>query len=170
MKPIAACLVMVVACGGGAGGGDGSSETPDMMSAALVELITVDNTFGAGPPPFTGYFILDRIDPSAGDSTGSSQSTRPLTEEERAAIESAISEYGPVTWIDDPNDAGTEEVVPDALAAFLGVGEPVIEDDTAFVPVSMICGNLCGTWLTYRLERADNLWAVAGIEGPVTIS
>jgi len=53
----------------------------------------------------------------------------------------------------------------------LGVGEPRIDGDTALAPVSLWCGGLCGTWLTYRLARdGGGAWRVTGTEGPVAIS
>jgi hypothetical protein len=136
-----------------------------------VRLITVDNTFGGEPPPSTEYLALDRIDPYAGNTTKPpSEPTRTLTEGERKAIEDAISEYGPVRWIDDPNPTLDSAPDPDAFQMILGVGEPDIESDTGLVPVSMVCGNVCGTWFTYRLDRVDDQWVVTGIEGPVSIS
>jgi hypothetical protein len=46
----------------------------------------------------------------------------------------------------------------------------VIDGATGLVPVSLWCGGLCGTWLTYRLDFADGAWAVTGTEGPRAIS
>ena len=168
--------VAVAACGdeGSTGGysASGASQTPEMMAAALVELITKDHTFGEGPSPFTVYLIQNRIDPSAGNATTpANQSARELTDAEREAIEDAIAEYGPVRWVDDPADWRTPDLVPTIEgAAILGVGEPVVEADTGLVPVSMWCGGLCGTWLTYRLDVVDATWSVTDIEGPIAVS
>lgn len=149
-----------------------SGETPEMMAAALVELIAEDHTFGEGPPPFTEYLIQDKIDPSAGEPTASAgRSTRDLTDAERAAIEKALVEYGPVRWIADPDDWRTNDLMPTVEeAVILGVGEPVVQDDTGLVPVSLWCSGRCGTWFTYRLVLVDNSWIVTGIEGPIAIS
>lgn len=156
----------------GPGNGGQSVETPEMMAAALVELITEDHTFGEGPPPFTEYLVQDKIDPSAGDPTASAErSTRDLTDAERTAIEEALAGYGPVRWIDDPDDWRTSDLMPTIEgAAILGVGEPVVQDDTGLVPVSLWCGGTCGTWFTYRLDVVDDSWAVIGIEGTIAIS
>lgn len=149
-----------------------SSETPEMMAAALVELVTEDHTFGTGPAPFTEYLIQNQTDPSAVDPTASVEGpARPLTDEEREAIDDAISTLGPVRWIDDPSDYRTADLVPTIEgAAILGVGEPSIDADTGLVPVSMWCGGLCGTWLTYRLDLVNDVWTVTGIEGPIAVS
>jgi hypothetical protein len=166
--------VLVAACGRveSTGGDPGSSQAAEMMAAALVELITEDHGFGEGPPPFTEYLIQNRIDTSAGNAiASSSESARQLTGTERAAIEEAVREYGVVRWIDDPSDWQTSDLVPTIEgAAILGVGEPVIEADTGLVPVSMWCGGLCGTWLTYRLDVVDDVWVVTDIEGPIAVS
>ncbi len=154
------------------GNGGNSGEASEMMAAALVELITENHTFGEGPPPFTEYLVQAGTDLSAGEPTASAEgSTRDLSEAERAAVEEALSEYGPVRWIEDPNKWRTSDLRPTVEGAvILGVGEPVIEDDTGLVPVSLWCGGTCGTWFTYRLELVNNSWVVTGIEGPVAIS
>lgn len=149
-----------------------SDETAEMMAAALVELITENHTFGEGPPPFTQYLTQDRIDPSAGQPTASAvRPTRDLSEAERAAIEEALEEYGPIRWIDDPDQWRTSDLRPSIEGAvILGVGEPIVQDDTGLVPVSLWCGGTCGTWVTYRLELIESEWVVTGIEGPIAIS
>lgn len=165
--------VLLGACTTAASGNGGDSgETAEMMTAALVELITEDHTFGEGPPPFTQYLIQDRIDPSAGEPTASAERpTRDLTEPERAAIEEALSEYGPVRWIEDPDEWRTNDLRPTIEGAvILGVGEPIVQDDTGLVPVSLWCGGTCGTWFTYRLDLIDSSWVVTGIEGTIAIS
>lgn len=149
-----------------------SDQTPEMMAAALVELITEDHTFGEGPPPFTEYLIQDRIDPSAGESTASTKRpTRELTEAERDTIEQAVAEYGAVRWIDDPDDWRTNNLTPTVEGGvILGVGEPTVQGDTGLVPISLWCGGTCGTWFTYRLDIRSGAWVVTGIEGPIAIS
>jgi hypothetical protein len=165
---------LVAACGieKSPSGDSGTSQTPEMMAAALVELITEDHSFGEGPPPFTEYLVQNRIDTSAGNATASaSESARQLTDAEQEAIEEAVREYGVVRWIDDPSDWRTPDLVPAIEgAAILGVGEPVIEADTGLVPVSMWCGGVCGIWLTYRLDVVDAVWVVTDIEGPIAVS
>jgi hypothetical protein len=149
-----------------------SEQIPEMMAAALVELVTEDHTFGEGRPPFTEYLIQDKIDPSAGEPTASTKRpTRKLTEAERDAIEQAVAEYGAVRWIDDPDDWRTNNLMPTVEGGvILGVGEPTVQGDTGLVPVSLWCGGRCGTWFTYRLDIRGGSWVVTGIEGPIAIS
>lgn len=167
-------VIVVAACEAGPQpdpGSEAGQNSAHMMAAALVQLITVDHTFGEGPPPFTEYLIQTRTDPFAGNPTGGGRPTRLLTPEERAAIETAIGAWGPVRWIEDPAQWRTEDLRPTIEGAvILGVGEPVVDGDTGLVPVSLWCGGLCGTWLTYRLNPVDGTWTVTGIEGPIAVS
>jgi hypothetical protein len=141
-----------------------------MMATAVHQLLTVDHTFGGGPPPFTEYLLQTHVDPAAGTATGSG-AARALTDAEMAAIEEAVAPLGPVRWIDDPDEWRTDDLRPTVDGAVIvGVGEPTIDGDTGLVPVSLWCGGLCGTWLTYELELTGGTWTVIGIDGPIAIS
>jgi hypothetical protein len=170
MRRILAVFVVSVLVGA-CGGPEVGETTPEIMAVALTQLVTVDNTFG-GAMPFTEFLIQTGTDPTAGDVAAPPDGpTRPLTDEERAAIEEAISEYGSVRWIDDPADWRTPQLTPVVEGSvILGVGEPNVEEDTALVPVSLWCGGLCGAWFSYRADLVDGEWTVTGIEGPVAIS
>jgi hypothetical protein len=168
--------VLMAACGGSdqdteAGGGAGSP-TAEVMAAALRQVATVDHTFGQGPPPFTRYLVQSSTDPGAGDGTGSgSEQARPLTGTEQAAVGAALDDLGTVEFIDEPDEWRTEDLTPAVEGSvILGVGEPTIDGNSALVPVSLWCGGLCGTWLTYRVELTDGTWTVTGIEGPIAVS
>jgi hypothetical protein len=150
---------------------DSSGEEPTPMAAALAELVTNDHTFGDGPPPFSLYLIRSTTDPRAGGDASGAPAARPLTADERAAIEAAIAPFGPVRWIDDPSDWITESLEPRVEgAAILGVGEPIVDSDRAQVPVSLWCGGLCAIGLAYELERSGDEWQVTGTNGPAVIS
>ena len=177
MRVISAVLVLLVllsACGTDAStsGDPVESQTPEMMAAALVELITENHGFGDGPAPFTVYLIQNRIDPSAITvDAPTDESIRSLTDAEMRAIEDAVSEHGIVRWIDDATEWQTPNLVPSIDgAAILGVGVPVVEGQSGLVPVSMWCGGVCGVWLTYRLDLINKAWVVTDIEGPVAVS
>lgn len=140
-----------------------------VMAISLYQLVTVDNTFGGSPPPFTTYLIQTSTDP--GLDAPEAAAIRPLTQNERDAIETAIASLGTVQWIDDPATYRTDDLLPTIDgAAILGVGEPVFDADGALVPVSLWCSGLCGTWFTYRLVDSNEGWQVTGIEGPRAIS
>lgn len=156
----------------GVGSGDvADGSSADLMAAAVLQLITEDHTFGEGPSPFTEYLIQTHLDPFAGAPTGPDRPTRALTELEQATIEAAVRPLGNVRWIDDPDLWRTDDLQPTVEGgAILGVGEPSIDGSARLVPVSLWCGGLCGTWLTYRLEAVDGNWVVTGVEGPIAIS
>ena len=148
-----------------------------MMAIALVELITQDHTLESGGPPFAEYLVQVRLDPFAGGegwldhppaSPPARLDVRALTGLERDVVESALASYGPVRWIQDPNLFNGE--LGAGAAAVLGVGEPTLVDGVGEVPVSLVCGNACGHWLTYRLEFVDGSWRVTGTTGVATIS
>lgn len=143
-----------------------------VMAAAVLELITENHTFGDGPPPFTEFLIQSSLDAFAGNPTGDTAvEVRQLTDAERSAIESVVEPFGAVRWIDDPSEWQNADLAPTIDGAvIIGVGEPTFDNDEALVPVSLWCGGLCGTWLTYRLARADQGWQVTGIEGPIAVS
>jgi hypothetical protein len=145
--------LVLTACGSG-DTGTRPDETPGVLAAALLELVTENHTFGEGPPPFSEYLIQSSLDPHAGDPTGDATAIdRDLTSAERSAIEAALAALGPVRWIDDPDAWRTPDLMPTLEGSvILGVGEPRFDGDQALVPVSLWCGGLCGTWLTYRLE------------------
>jgi hypothetical protein len=171
---VLALFVVLSACSAdtSTSGDTAENPTPEMMAAALVELITENHGFSDGPAPFTVYLIQNRTDPSAVIADAPTDDPiRPLTDAEMRAIDDAVSEHGTVRWIDNSAEWQTPDLTPTVEgAAILGVGEPVVEDHSGLVPVSMWCGGLCGTWLTYRLDLTNTAWMVTGIEGPIAIS
>lgn len=174
MRRALALLVVLAACSDPAAVTTttvSSGETVgDAMAVALLQVATVDNTFG-GQPVFSELLVQRTVDPSAGDAMGTDDRGRSLTEAEMAAITEALSTVALVTWIDDPAEWSTDDLRP-ALdgSAILTVGEPEPDGDDLLVPVSLWCGGLCATWLTYRVTPGPDGWVVVGPEGPVTIS
>jgi len=165
---VLAISLLTASCGASS---PSANDTAPVMAASLYQLVTVDNTFGGSPPPFTTYLIQTSTDPYAGTGTESANPRRALTQDERDAIEAAIEPLGTVQWVDDPTEYQTSDLMPTVEgAAILGVGEPVFDSKGALVPVSLWCGGLCGTWFTYRLEDMSQGWEVTGVEGPRAIS
>lgn len=151
---------------------DADRNTAQVMAAAFTELVTNDNTFTRGEPPFSLYLVQSSIDPYAGKAElDPTVSVRPLTEGERSAIEAALAAFGPVQWIADPDEWRTDDLRPKIDGSvILGIGEPVFDAQGALVPVSLWCGSTCGIWLTYRLVQTDQGWQVTGVDGPMSIS
>lgn len=179
MRPIAsfiALALIVAACGGGdtttVPPGDSSSDSAVIYAAALHQLVTVDNTFGGDGNPFSELLVQTSLDPAAGTATPDAAArVRPLTDEERSAIEDALSPLAPIRWIDDPEEWRTDDLMPVVEgSAILGVGPITFDEEGALVPMSMWCGGLCGTWYTYRAAETTEGWMIVGIEGPIAIS
>lgn len=174
---VVAAVLALVACSGSDGATDTAGTTPrddsaEVMATAVERLISRDHTFGEGSHRFREYLILERTDPTAGGAgLGPRGPARPLTDVERAAIARVVAPFGPHRFIADADAWRTGDLEPRvAGSAILGVGEPEIGAGTALAPVSLWCGGLCGTWLTYRVDRAGGDWKVTGVEGPVVIS
>lgn len=171
---IAAVIAMVaVACGDAepttTTAPDGSStDTAAIYAISLRRLVTDDNTFGGDGNPFSELLVQTSLDPGAGTAEGG---VRPLTGEERTAIEEALTPIAPIRWIDDADEWRTDELMPVIEgSAILGVGRITFDDDGALVPMSMWCGGLCGTWFDYRVTSSDEGWVVSGVEGPIAVS
>ena len=141
----------------------------ELYGIALARLVTTDNTFGEGFR-FTEILVQTSTDPGAGGAERRGE-RRPLTDAERAGIETALAPLGSFRWIDDPETWRTPDLMPVVEgSAIVGVGEVRFRDGVALVPVSLWCGGLCGLSATYRLVRTGGGWQVEGFEGPVAIS
>ncbi len=175
--------MIAAACGAGAGGEPGelatqppastqpppATEAPPgeqqdaarLMALALHQLVTLDTTFGPD----------HRLGTVAIRTSTNEPDPRPLTDAERSAIEQLVGGVSTVQWVEPATSWLGDDGAPIVEnSALIGVGEPRFDDDGALVPVSLLCGNLCGTWFEYRLRFVDGEWQVIGPEGPVAIS
>lgn len=171
---IAVILSVVVACTGGTTttepASDSSADSAAIYAVALRTMVVDDNTFGGEGNPFSELLVQSSLDPDAG-LDGSGGEIRPLSDDERSAIEAALGPLAPVRWIDDPAEWRTDDLMPVIEgSAILGVGPITFDDAGALVPMSMWCGGLCGTWFTYRVAETADGWAVIDIEGPIAVS
>ena len=176
---LTALALALAGCGGDGSSGSATStattprdDSAEIMAAAIHRLISRDHTFGQGSHRFAEYLIQDHTDPSAGNpAEPAARPSRPLTAAERAVIAAAVGPFGPHRFVADADAWRTDDLSPRVEGSvILGVGEPRIDGDSALVPVSLWCGNLCGTWLTYRVARSGGVWKVAGTEGPIAVS
>ncbi len=144
--------------------------TAAVMAAALTHLVTYDHTFGSEDPPFEEYLVQADLDPGAGASAEQAEfEGRALTGAERAAVEDAVGDLAPVRWIDD-RDAAARRIDEEPMDALLGVGVVTIDGDEALAPVSLLCGSMCGYWVTYRLVLRDGAWEIVGDTGEITVA
>jgi len=142
----------------------------DIYSAATKQIVAVDNTFG-GQPVFSTVLVVDHVDPDTGSLDGARGEERPLTSEERAAIEAALEGVAEVQFIADESEYVTEDLTP-ALegSAIVTVGSIEHREGHSLVGMALWCGGLCGIWLTYRVVNGSEGWTVTGPEGPVAVS
>lgn len=140
---------------------DEPQDTARLMALALHQLVTLDTTFGPD----------HRLGTVAIRTSTNEPDPRPLTDAERSAIEQLVGGVSTVQWVEPATSWLGDDGAPIVEnSALIGVGEPRFDDDGALVPVSLLCGNLCGTWFEYRLRFVDGEWQVIGPEGPVAIS
>lgn len=176
LRFLAVVLVIftVSACSRAEPGGERGSDTASMMAAAMHQLLTEDHTFGE-ESPFRIFLLEDRTFDIASmpwfeKVHPAPTPARPVSVDERRAVENALDGIGEVRWVEDIMD-WYDGVMPTLDGSVLvQIGGPIIDGDTGFVPVSLLCGNVCGTWFTYRLKRTADGWNVDGIEGSVAIS
>ncbi|MGH2651335.1 MAG: hypothetical protein ACRDHK_09010, partial [Actinomycetota bacterium] len=141
--------------------------------ASMIRRLTTtkDSTFGRDPD-FPVIFVVDRIDPGAGDPEDTSDRGEQLSEDEKRLIRDRLSDL-PIEFVSDED----EVVIPvedgggverNGVVVTLG---PIPEGEQRVeVPASLYAGPLAGTWLTYVLEFQEGEWKVTGITGPVAIS
>ncbi|MCZ6456333.1 MAG: hypothetical protein O6650_03685, partial [Actinobacteria bacterium] len=136
--------VLAAACGSAGSTSTAPTEGSSPHSAAIYavslrQLVSVDNTFGGDGNPWSELLVLASLDPSAGDAAFGGgapepQQVRPLTAEERNAIEAALSPLAPIRWIDHADEWRTDDLMPVIpSSAILGVGAITFDDQGALV-------------------------------------
>ena len=92
----------------------------------------------------------------------------PLDLELAAAV---LSEYGTVTFIDDPTGQIEElfEQTPTGVA-IVTVERVELLDDRAEIELSLWCGSLCGVYITYGAVPTADGWEITGPVGPIAVS
>ena len=159
----------------GSDGGSVSQRDLQIYSAVVHQVIEVDNTFG-GPSkavPFDHVLISDRI---GGDGASMEDDTlgpggEEMSPEMQEALGAELADLPDVRFV-AYDDAINEEEGGLKLenAALVSLGNVPDGGDRVEVPVGMLCGGLCGTWLTYVVVASDEGWRVTGTTGPVGIA
>ena len=133
----------------------------ELLTRAVERLVTVDNTFGGGNP-------FDRIELATVVGGDPEKPVEPLALE---LIATAIGHLATVEFIPDAEAAidryfdGTPEPV-----AVVAVDDLRIDGERAEIDLSLWCGSLCGTWLTYEATLGADGWEILGTTGPIAIS
>ncbi|MDH3679923.1 MAG: hypothetical protein OEV40_08245 [Acidimicrobiia bacterium] len=165
--PIALCAI-VSACTNGGESTEPPAATADRIdldeleAAAIVRLVTVDNSFGPEAEPFDRIIIGTRVE---GDVN---QPLRPLASDLMTA---ALDRYGPITFVDDV-DATIDELFRQNATgtAVASIDDLRVEGERAELDMRLWCGSLCGVFLTYEAELTDAGWEILGTTGPIAVS
>lgn len=115
-------------------------------------------------------FILDHTCANVADPAVGGCDPRPMPETLRADLTKTLADYAQVRFIAD----GAEVTEPDLEVVDGGVvvtlGRLQIDGERALVPLSVRSGGRNGRGLTYKLDKRDGVWRVAGTEGSSWIS
>lgn len=160
-----------------AGGGDESAAARDVeiYSAVVHQVIEVDNTYGgpSKPVPFDHVLISDRI---GGDGSSMEDDTLgpggdPMTAEMQEALATELEDLPDVRFVGYDGAIDKEQGgLKMENAALVSLGSIPDGDERVEVRVGMLCGGLCGTWLTYVVVASGGGWEVTGTTGPVGIA
>ncbi len=141
-----------------------SPATADLITDAVVRIVTEDNSFGGGMP-FSVVYI--------GTALGSvEEGLEPLSLEMIAA---ALQDQVEIQFIVEAEDKITELRAAEAGAIGAGAAVVTVEDvriegDRAEIDVALWCGSLCGIWLTYEAKPSADGWDIIGTVGPIAVA
>ena len=139
------------------------STSNELISSAIVRMISQDNSFGGGIPFDLVYVAtvvtadFADVDPTALDQVAAALAGR-------VDVEFIVDAEGKIT------DLFGAEGESELLRAVVSVDDVRIDDKTAEVDVGLWCGSLCGVWLTYAAELVDGAWMITGTTGPIAVS
>ena len=161
-------LLVAVACGD-----DDASPSPpgdesrddvldDLEAAAIIRLVTVDNSFGPDTDPFDIINVGTLI---GGDAN---QALQPSA---RSQIATALEASAEILFIDDVEAVIDELFDQDTTGtAVASVEDRRIDGERAELDMRLWCGSLCGVFLTYEAELTDAGWEILGTTGPIAVS
>jgi hypothetical protein len=150
-----------------------TADTAAIYAAVIRQLYEVDNSFEQ-PPNWPYLYILSETDDSIAG-LGEVEPSETIPPAAQAAITDLLADLpAEITWIESWDDAPIEEEggavrAGDGVIVTLGNIHPT-DEDTVEVPSGLYCGGLCGTGMTYVVEREGDAWVVMGVTGPVWIS
>lgn len=140
----------------------------DVIPAAVLYRMTVDNSFREPEGVFKSVSVVDRFVEFPEDLIPAVPSDEEISPPVRSAIEAALAPIV-VTWV-APGSADTDESAQSPVGV-LSIAKPNITGEKAEITTGLECGELCGIWSTYVMDRgADGTWAVSGTTGPTAIS
>jgi hypothetical protein len=154
--------LVVVSCGSGDGQGAEANDLADLQTAAIVRLLTTDNSFGADASPFTEIEIGSNI---GGDAN------RPLEPSTFENVTAALPSSVEVAVVADVEATIQRLFEQDQIrTAVASIEDLRINGSRAELDMRLWCGSLCGVFLTYEAEVGDIGWTILGTTGPIAMS
>jgi hypothetical protein len=145
----------------------GGARAAAIYAAVVRQLVTKDNTFGAGAAPFEHIFVLDHTFTRTGK-------PHPLGSGVQGLVARRLGDLGPLDFVSDPKSViepnrGCAVVKQHGALVTLG---PIARAKAGKVHVraGLFFACLGGTGLTYALEPAHRNWRVIGTVGGVAVS
>lgn len=147
------------------------SEQSQIYSAALQQLLRVDNPHAGAPAPPPSVHIVDS--PASRSSELFIAADGPQLDSEVKKEIAAQSE--PITTVEFITAPEQQRIIErggavegDPGGVIVGLAAPAYQDDgTVQVGAGLWCGFDCGIGLTYVLDDVDGQWTVTGTTGPV---
>lgn len=153
--------------------GLGDDETAQIYATAIVEICTVDHSFGESPR-WPLVYLLSNTDDLA-MTGGPIAPSQTMTAELQEAITAELaSQPFELKWIADMNEAPIDPnngqvAQGEGIVITLGNVHPQT-DGSVQLSFFMTCGGLCGIGKTYVLNQVSGSWKVTGAVGPVIMS
>ncbi|QCQ90940.1 hypothetical protein [Rhodococcus sp. SGAir0479] len=150
------------------------SEPALLYSAALRQLILVDNPFARSPSKVEHVYVVDGAASRSAELAIAADGPQ-FSPDLKKEITEQSTDLPPVEFVTEPEQhtdvgrVGLTGVENDGVV--IGLAAPQYQDDgTVRIGTGLWCGIDCGIALAYVLERTEEHWAVTGTTGPVTIS
>jgi hypothetical protein len=153
-----------------------ATERMAIYAAVLRQYLTTsDHSFGEGHR-FPVAYVLDRLDPNAGQPIAPPPGAEPLaalTATEQAQILAALADVGKIEFIADRHEVvvsvdSCDRVKNDGVMVLLA--PPVGKDKRVEVGIHGFVACLGATWFTYVVEQGTGGWAVTGKTGPMAVA
>ena len=165
-------LLVAVLAGTACAGGPRASE-PDRhvaVYAAVIRHMTAEKGQASGYPVI---YVLDRLDPAAGNPASGGEPTTPIPEEVQAGIRQGLTDVGNIEFISDADSVKAPEGQGGRVKGggiLLTLGPIRGEGERVQVPANGYLGNLAAWSQTWVVERRDGAWSVTGTTGPIAVS
>lgn len=129
-------------------------ELAQVLAAAAVRRVTVDNSLGGGVP--SGRVeVVETVGVADPNGILDARDGRPLTGDERAAIVVALEPL-PVQFVPATVFDGLDPMEDPAGRVIVTLAEPAEVDGQLVITSQLWCGGLCGTGGAHELLRRDD--------------